>query len=134
MLESLGRTSPEVAAELRRKIMLIEDLAAMSDRDLSILVPVIKTEDWAAAFGDLPEAVKGKVEAQMAEKTRAMLQQAMKYGKPSREKIDKVHEDIVAAALKLVREGRISDPLENAGRALLEGKAEPQGAQPVPGV
>lgn len=130
MLESLKISNPGVAAELRAKILLLEDLGSLADRELSLLVSTVKTEDWAAAFHEMPDDLKAKISAQMADKTRAMLEQSMKYGKPSREKIDKVQEDIVNVALKLVREGRISNPLENA-QALVSGGAEPAGRQPL---
>ncbi|HCC49287.1 MAG TPA: hypothetical protein DEQ38_14410 [Elusimicrobia bacterium] len=130
MLEGLRLSNPSVAAELRAKILLLEDLGSLADRELSLVVSAVKTEDWAAAFHEMPDDLKAKISAQMADKTRAMLEQSMKYGKPSREKIDRVQEDIVGVALKLVREGRISNPLENA-QALLSGGEAPAGQQPL---
>lgn len=112
MLESLQRRHPELAGEVRPRVFLQEDLMKFSDRDFSILATSVKLEDWALALNDLTPEFRDRLKGQLPEKTWAMLEQTMKYGAPSAEKAEKAVEDVVSAALKMMREGRIANPLE----------------------
>jgi flagellar motor switch protein FliG len=114
MLDELARKQPELAAEVRRSIFMPDDLALLPEKDLSLLVSAVKTDDWGPALLELPEAVRDKVRAQMAEKTWQMIEQSMSYGTPSAEKTEAAVEGIIAKAAELIKEGRIADPLAGA--------------------
>lgn len=132
MLEKLERTHPDIAREVRPKVFLPEDLAKFADRDLSLIASSVKIEEWAIALWGLPPLMKQKLKAQLTEKAWAMLEQTMKYGSPSDDKIDGAVEGIVASALRLINEGRVVNPLLAAAAEAAGTPAEaPVAAAPV---
>lgn len=114
MLAELGQKHPELASEVRRHILLPDDLALLAEKDLSLMVSAIKMEEWASALFELPEAVRQKIKGQMAEKTWQMIEQSMSYGTPSSEKTEEAVERIMLKTAELIKEGRIEDPLAGA--------------------
>ncbi len=113
MIEELQKTHPEIADEVRSRILMFEDLIRLSDRDLSMLVSAVKVDDWSAAAWEMSKNFKEKIKSQMADKTWQMVEQTMQYGAPSGEKIEKTVENIVDLAEKLIKEGKISNPKES---------------------
>ncbi len=114
MLAELAKTHPELAAEVRKRIFLPDDLALLEEKDLSLVVSAVKVEEWSSALFGMPEAVRQKIRAQMAEKTWAMIEQSISYGTPSAEKIEEAVELIMAKAGVMIKEGRIGNPLAGA--------------------
>ena len=114
MLAELGQKHPELAAEVRKRILMPDDLALLAEKDLSLMVSAVKTEEWSFALFELPESVRQKIKAQMAEKTWAMIEQSMSYGTPSAEKMEEALERIMLKTAELIKEGRIADPLAGA--------------------
>ena len=114
MLADLAKKHPELAAEVRKRILMPEDLALLAERDLSLMVSAVKVEEWALALYELPEALRGKLKAQMAEKTWAMIEQSMSYGTPSAEKMEEAMEIIMSKAVEMIKDGRIANPLDGA--------------------
>ncbi|OGR81792.1 MAG: hypothetical protein A2X32_09935 [Elusimicrobia bacterium GWC2_64_44] len=110
MLDELTKKHPELAAEVRKSILLPDDIGMFSDRDLSFLVTSIKAEEWASALFDLPSDVKEKIKGQMAEKTWQMVEQSMSYGAPSPEKTEEALERIMRVMAELIQEGKILKP------------------------
>jgi CheY-like chemotaxis protein len=98
MIAELVRKQPELAAELRRHVLLPEDLARLSEKEFSLLAGALKPEEWATALFELPDAVRAGLKAQMADRTWQMIEQSMGYGSPSREKTGEALERVLAAA------------------------------------
>ena len=120
MIAELGRKQPELAAELRRYVLLPEDLGKFSEKELSLLAGALKAEEWATALFELPAEVRTKLKAQMADRTWQVIEQSMSYGNPSREKIEEALGRVMAAASAFIKEGKILNPSE-APRPLIEG-------------
>ncbi len=114
MLAELRQKQPDLAAEVRKHILLPEDLMLFSERDLSLILGAVKVEEWGTAMGGLPAAVKQKLQGQMAEKTWQMVEQSMKYGTPAQEKMDEAVEHLMALIKTMVKEGKVANPLEPA--------------------
>ncbi len=123
MLAKLGEKHPDLAREVKSRILLPEDLLLLADRELSLLVSAVPMEKWSAAVWDLPEPLKEKIKAQMAEKAWLMIEESAKFGMPSREAVEGAMEEVVSAAGKLIGEGRIINPLENRQQLLADGGA-----------
>ena len=64
------------------------------------------------ALWDFDSAFKAKLKAQLTDKTWMMLEQTMKYGVPSQDKIERAVEAVVSSALKLIKDGRVVNPLQ----------------------
>jgi len=114
MLAELSQKHPELAAEVRKYILMPDDLALFAERELSLVLSAVKVEEWATALFELPDAVRQKIKGQMAEKTWQMVEQSMRYGTPSQEKMEEAVERIMVTAAALIKEGRIANPLAAA--------------------
>lgn len=134
MIARLEEKYPDVAGDVRAQVLLPEDLAGLSEKDMSVLVSAVKVEDWSAAAWDIPELLKAKLKSQMAAKTWEMMEQTMKYGSPSPEKTAAAVEMVVGTALKLIKDGRIVNPLLVPIKMLVGGarKERPEGGLPEP--
>lgn len=130
MLAELQQKQPDLAAEVRKHILLPDDLLLFSERDFSLVLGAVKVEEWATALGGMPEAVKQRLQATMAEKTWQMVEQSMRYGTPSPEKMDEAVERIMALTEGMVKEGKVPNPLEPAG-TLIAANSEVVGAAPA---
>ena len=114
MLAELEQKHPELAKEVRKRMLMPDDLALLAEKDLSLMVTSVKVEEWSSALFELPESVRQKVKGQMAEKTWQMVEQSMSYGTPSPEKMEEAVERIMAIAAGMIKEGRIANPLDGA--------------------
>jgi hypothetical protein len=123
MLEDLRKKNPELAAELRKRVLLPDDLSLLSDRDLSLMVGSVKMEDWASAMFELPEAARKKIRAQMADKMWEMIEQSMRFGAPSSGKAEDAMERIMAVAAGMIKDGRIAAPSVSARPLIADGQA-----------
>jgi len=112
ILEKLFQKDPETASLVRKKVLLPEDMRRLSERDMSLLVSDFKIETLASALWELPRELKEIIRKQMAVKTWQMVEQTMKYGAPSKESSEQAVEELVGLAVKLIKEGRIANPLE----------------------
>lgn len=111
LVRNLEKTHPEVATQVRNRVLLLEDLYLLDDNDFSILVGVVPIDKWAVVVCRMPPAVKERLKSNMAERAWAILEQTIKYGTPPEGKIDAAVEELVAAAWKLINEGRIKKPV-----------------------
>jgi hypothetical protein len=121
MLDDLQQKQPELAAEVRRRVLLPDNLGRFSEKDFSLLLGAVKVEEWATAMPDLPEAVVSKIKGQMAEKTWQMVEQSMRYGAPSKEKTEEALEHILETAAAMIKDGKVGSPLEPAGPMIAGG-------------
>ena len=112
MLEKLAARDAETARIVRSRIFLTEDLSLLSEKDISVVISNVKIETLASALWELPQALKDTIKKQMADKTWQMVEQTMKYGAPSHDTSEKAVEELVDSVLKLIRDGRIVNPLE----------------------
>lgn len=110
LLEDLDRKQPELAAAVRKRLLFPEDLALLGENEISLMVSVVKTDEWATAMPDLPDAVRQKIRAQMADKTWQMIEQSMSGMTPPADKIEAAVEQIMGKVVGLIRDGRIADP------------------------
>ena len=123
MLEKLAGRDPDTARIVRSRVFLTEDLSLLSEKDISVVVSNIKIETLASALWELPQTLKDAIKKQMADKTWQMVEQTMKYGAPSHETSEKAVEELVDSVLKLIRDGRITNPLQTINEAAITSSA-----------
>ncbi|MCK5584024.1 MAG: hypothetical protein KAI33_09540, partial [Elusimicrobiales bacterium] len=124
MIDELRKNHPVVAAQVKKNVLLIEDLIFCSDKDLSLIISKIKTEEWASAMWDILDPLKERIRQQMADKTWQMIEQSMSYGSPSSERIDQSMEKIIETVFTLIKEGAVSNPLENENQMITNESSE----------
>lgn len=110
ILKRLEKKHPELAWEVKARFVFFEDLSRLSESDMYILATVVKQSDWTATFSLMNDEFKGKLEKSMSEKMWLMLEQTVKYGGISAAKSDLAVQEIITAAEKLIKEGKISRP------------------------
>ncbi|MEW5900935.1 MAG: FliG C-terminal domain-containing protein [Elusimicrobiota bacterium] len=131
LLQRLEKNHPEIAASVRERVLLPEDLVYIQDKAVPLLVSAMGTEDLAAAAWEMPDQLKEKFRSQMAERAWEMVLQTMKYGSPSPEKTDAALEKLVVETEKLVKDGVIVSPLQNKPKMIAADGVENPGAAPV---
>ncbi|HAT71510.1 MAG TPA: hypothetical protein DCS63_01680 [Elusimicrobia bacterium] len=110
MLEALKNTHPDIAAQIRQRVLLLDDLEHFADTDLAILVGTLSVEQWAAAAWRISEGLRAKIKTHLSERAWQIMEQTMAYNRPTDAKIDAAAEEVIAAAWKLIAEGRIKKP------------------------
>jgi flagellar motor switch protein FliG len=107
----LEATDPDLYAAARERILLFEDLSDLEEKDWSLVLSVVTLEEWAFALYEAPELLVEALRGQMLPKTWAILAQMMQVGRPSDVAVMKTHERIVRAVVKLIADGRITNPV-----------------------
>ncbi|MFA6030035.1 MAG: ATP-binding protein [Elusimicrobiota bacterium] len=120
LLKLLEAQDPELARQVRAKILLFEDISDIEEKDWSLVLSSVTLEEWAFALYDAPEELVTALKAQMLPKTWSILSQLMQVGRPSEAAVEKAHERIVAAVAKLVADGRITNPVSRHIEMLAE--------------
>jgi hypothetical protein len=133
LLENLEKSHPEVAGQVRHRVLLPDDLWLLDDKDFAILAGTATVDKWSAVAWRMPESAKERLKSQMAERAWQMLEQTMKYGAPNEVKIDAAVDELVAAAWKLINEGRIKKPVIPTALAHEEAAKAPENKEPEEG-
>lgn len=118
LIEGLRARDAELAAQVRRRVFLIEDLASLSREEWSHLNSRIGYDDWAAALGEGPEIVVKTLQANLPEGAWKILEQ-MIHARTSDAKARAAAQEKVAKAVSdLVEDGRLLNPAEREPRRL----------------
>jgi flagellar motor switch protein FliG len=75
ILSEIEETDAEMAAQIKQKMFVFEDLVLVDDRGFQKLLRKIETVELATALKAAPEEVKDKVFRNMSERAGAMLQE-----------------------------------------------------------
>jgi len=111
LLEQLFKRNTELAREVRRQVLLLEDMVRLEPKDLAVFVTSARLDDWAVALCDAPEPLRQAVRSQLPERSWKIVEQTMAARRPTEEKIQEAQEKLLATARKLIAEGRIANPL-----------------------
>ncbi|MBI2362433.1 MAG: hypothetical protein HYV15_03500, partial [Elusimicrobia bacterium] len=115
LLAMLEMRDAELYALVRARVLLFEDVAFLDQRDWSIVMGQVTLEQWSAALHEGEERVRTSLKAQMLPKTWAILEQMIAATRPTPRAVEAAQEQIAAAVLKLVAQGRVQSPAERRG-------------------
>ena len=118
LISDLWKSHPELAGQVRNRVLLLEDLYLLDDKDFSILSGSLTVDKWAPVVCRMPASAKDRLKANMNGRAWQMLEQTMKYDTPSEVKIDAAVEEMLAAAWKLINEGRIKKPVVSSAASI----------------
>ena len=110
MIKIFEAQEPALASEIRAMVLLDEDLARLAEKDLSVLISALTLPEWSDIIPALSGDFKDRIKAQLPERSWQIIEQNLKFSAPSAEKMDAGIEKMVAAAEKLIKEGRITRP------------------------
>lgn len=133
LLEQLWKASPAVAREVRRRTLLVEDLARLPADEFSFFVLSAPLEDWAFALHGEADAFRALVKAQLPAPSWIILEQTLAARHPTPERAQEAAERIVALARKMVAEGRLSNPMDKVPDLLAAGAGDPPQADAAAG-
>ncbi len=77
LLEKMEGKNPKMAADVRKRMFLFEDIKTLDDKDVETVIHNLTIEALASALVDAPEEVKSKFLQNMTEKGRARLEEDM---------------------------------------------------------
>lgn len=112
ILESLKNEKPVVYEHVRRSILLFEDIAGFSDRDMQLVVRELKTESMARALSACAPEVVNKFFSNMSTNAASLLKESMEFMK-----------DLTSAQAEEER-GKILELIKTLEK---EGKINPRG-------
>ncbi len=78
-LVELQRTLPDLAAQLRREMVMFEDLARLDDRVLQKLIAQFTGQEWAVALQGVEQPLVNVVLNNMSERARATLREELPF-------------------------------------------------------
>jgi flagellar motor switch protein FliG len=108
VLDSLGETDEELAAEVRRLLFVFEDIIKLDDRAIQLVLREADQKDLALALRGVNDDVKDKVLANMSERGAQMLREEMEYQPPQRKRVvEEAQGRIVAIVRKLEEAGAL---------------------------
>lgn len=126
MIESLTARDPELAAQVRPRVFLIDDLAQLAEEEWARLHARVGFSEWAPALHGAPQAVLDAVQRSLPERSWRVLEQMIAASGGGQARAQAL-ERAAAVLADLVAEGAIVQPASRQDRgtvALVEdGKA-----------
>ncbi|HEU0257112.1 MAG TPA: flagellar motor switch protein FliG [Microbacteriaceae bacterium] len=109
LLDALGRRDPELAEEVRSRMLTFSDIVKLEARDVQQVLRGIDTAVLALAMKGAPETVQETIRANISERNRAALDEEMEVmGAQRLSKVEDARSEVVRAIRQLDAEGVIS--------------------------
>ncbi len=77
LLDKIESKNPAMAAEVRKRMFLFEDIVTLSDKDLEVLIHNLPREMVSSALTETSEEIRSKFLQNMTERARQMIQEDM---------------------------------------------------------
>jgi len=108
LLEELGSLDPALVTELKKALFTFEDLQRVDGRGLQMLLKEVSTESLVLALKTASEVIREKVFSSVSSRASQMLREELELLGPTRlADVEGAQQNIVEAALRLEREGKI---------------------------
>ncbi|MCX7641843.1 MAG: hypothetical protein N2Z20_04335 [Elusimicrobiales bacterium] len=109
IVKNIEEKYPELYIELKKHILLFEDLKFFEPNELSIIISTINIEDWINVYGIMDESLKDKMKSEFSQTTLKIIEEKSKGDIP-KVNIEKSITSIMNSVEKLISEGRIKKP------------------------
>jgi len=120
ILDGVGAREPEVASEIRRRMLRFEDLRRLDRRDFQTLLREISIEDLVLALKGSGDEMREKVFENVSHRAADQIrEEAALMGPAKRSEVEAVRERIVEIARRLADDGRIDLHGEGSNDALV---------------
>jgi flagellar motor switch protein FliG len=108
LLEELGSLDAALVTELKKALFTFEDLQRVDGRGLQTLLKEVSTESLVLALKTASEVIREKVFSSVSSRASQMLREELELLGPTRlADVEGAQQNIVEAALRLEREGKI---------------------------
>jgi flagellar motor switch protein FliG len=100
---------PEVAAEIRKRMLTFNDLANVDNRGFQTLLREVSTEDLVVALKTASTEMKEKVYANVSSRAAEQIKEEQEYLPPMKvSEVEAVQGQIVEVARRLEEEGKLN--------------------------
>ena len=108
ILEALEEEDPELAEEIKRRMLVFEDIVLLNDRDIQKVLRVTDSPELAKALKGVEAEVQDKVFRNMSKRAATLLREDMEYMGPVRLKdVEEAQQKIVSIIRKLEEQGEV---------------------------
>ena len=108
ILESLEIEEPELADEIRKKMLVFEDILLLDDRAIQRVLRDVPTDDLALALKSTNEQVQNAIFNNMSKRLAVMIKEDMEFMGPVRMKdVEEAQQKVVNIIRKLEESGEI---------------------------
>jgi len=109
VLEALEQRNPELAAEVRSRLLTFTDLVRFEDRDVQLIVRGIDMGVLALALRGAPAAVEEKIRGNLSERNRELLNSEVELlGQVRVSQVEEARSELVRTIRELAEDGRIT--------------------------
>ena len=116
ILTALEAESPELAADIRRRMFIFDDLVELDDRGIQALLRDVPTNQLRIALRAAQPALLQKILGNMSQRAAQILQEDMATSGPvPLAQVEEAREAIVQTALELARGGKLTMPGRSGG-------------------
>ncbi len=108
ILETLEDEDPELAEEIKKRMLLFEDIVMLDDPSIQILMRNVDPSDLGKALKGVDGTVQDKIFNNMSKRAATLMQEDMEFMGPLRRKdVEEVQQQIVGVIRMLEEKGEI---------------------------
>ena len=108
ILEALEEEDPELAEEIKKRMLVFEDIVLLNDRDIQKVLREVDSPELAKALKGVEGEVQDKIFRNMSKRAATLLKEDMEYMGPARLKdVEESQQKIVSIIRKLEEQGEI---------------------------
>lgn len=116
IITALEGEAPELAADIRRRMFIFDDLVELDDRSIQTLLREVPTNLLRVALRSAQQSLLARIFANMSQRAAKILEEDMASGGPvPLSQVEEARESIVQTALELARGGKIVMPGRGGG-------------------
>ena len=120
VIGSLEAKDPEMAEAIKQRMLVVEDVVLLNDRDVQKVLRELEMPDLAKALKGVDAQVQEKIFRNMSQQACAQLKEDMQYMGPVRLKdVDQAQQKIVSVIRKLEEQGMIEIPRAGESESLV---------------
>jgi flagellar motor switch protein FliG len=109
ILESVDARSPEVAGEIRKRMLTFDDLAQLDKRGFQALLREVPVEDLVVALKTASEAMRERIFSNVSSRAADQIrEEAELLGAMKLSEVERVQQGIVETARRLESEGKLT--------------------------
>jgi hypothetical protein len=122
MIKNFEAQNPALAAEIRSSMVFDEDLVALDEKGMGLVVSSIAVAQWGEVFPGLPEKLRARIKAMLPERSVQIIEQSMKYSATNPEKQEEALSKFMETISGMVKSGKLPRPAP-AGKMLEQAPA-----------
>jgi len=108
ILEALEEEDPELAEEIKKRMLVFEDIVLLNDRDIQKVLREVDSPELAKALKGVEGEVQDKIFRNMSKRASTLLREDMEYMGPIRLKdVEEAQQRIVSIIRKLEEQGEV---------------------------